>query len=251
MIKLNQLSTKAPENFNKEETKILTKALVKKIAELTEVMYAERKNALLVVFQAMDGSGKDSAVKNVFEEVTPTFIRTHGFNKPSSEEFSHDFLWRVHKLAPAKGMIQVFVRSHYEDVLVQRVHGWIDEERVNLRIDAINAFEKLLEFDNNTKVLKFYFHISQEEQEVQLRERVEDPTKHWKHNDNDWEERKIWDTYMDAYENCMNKSAIPWNVVAGDQRWYRDYVVAKTIVSTLESMNCEYPCLKSELFKNP
>jgi PPK2 family polyphosphate:nucleotide phosphotransferase len=249
MIQLNSLPTTAPLELNKDDFKEKTKELHKRIGELSEVMHAEKKHALLVVFQAMDGSGKDSACKNAFGKVQAVGISTVGFCKPTDEEFRHDFLWRIHQHAPEKGMIQVFVRSHYEDVLIQRVHNWIDEERVSLRIEAINAFEKLLVFDNHTTVLKFFLHISPEEQLVQLQERVNDPTKYWKHNDGDWEERKLWDKYMDAYENCINKSAIPWYIVPGDQRWYRDYLIAQKIVEALEAMNCQYPALKSELFK--
>jgi PPK2 family polyphosphate:nucleotide phosphotransferase len=250
MIKLNNIPTTAPDHLEKDAIKEETKALVKRIGELAEVMYAEKKHALLVVLQAMDGSGKDSTIKNVFEEVTPTFITSTGFNKPTEEEFAHDFLWRVHKIAPRKGNIQVFVRSHYEDILIQRVHEWVDEKRIDNRIEAINAFEKLLVFDNNTTILKFHLHISLEEQETQLTERVTDPNKFWKHNDNDWEERKLWDKYMFCYEEAINRcNAIPWEVVPGDQRWYRDYVIAGKIVEALEAMNCKFPALKSELFK--
>ena len=249
MIKLNSLSTKAPEHLKKDEIKAKTKELVKKIGELSEVMHAEKKHALLIVLQAMDGSGKDSTVKNVLGKVDPVAITTVGYNKPTDEEFAHDFLWRIHKNTPRKGMIQVFVRSHYEDILVQRVHRWIDEERVSNRIDAINAFEKLLVFDNNTSVLKFHLHISLEEQEMQLTERVTEPEKFWKHNDSDWEERKLWDNYMFCYEDAINRcNAVPWNVVAGDARWYRDYIIAGKIVEAMEAMGCEYPVLKSELF---
>ena len=249
MIKLNSLSTKAPEHLKKDEIKEKTKELVKRIGELSEVMHAEKKHALLIVLQAMDGSGKDSTVKNVLGKVNPVAITTVGYNKPTDEEFAHDFLWRIHKNTPRKGMIQVFVRSHYEDILVQRVHKWIDEERVSNRIDAINAFEKLLVFDNNTSVLKFYLHISLEEQEMQLTERVTEPEKFWKHNDGDWEERKLWDNYMFCYEDAINRcNAVPWNVVASDARWYRDYVIAGKIVEAMEAMDCEYPALKSELF---
>ena len=249
MIKLNSLSTKAPNHLKKDEIKEKTKELVKRIGDLSEVMHAEKKHALLVVIQAMDGSGKDSTVKSVFEAVNPVAITTVGYNKPTDEEFAHDFLWRIHKNTPHKGMIQVFVRSHYEDILIQRVHKWIDEERVSNRIDAINAFEKLLVFDNNTSVLKFHLHISLEEQEMQLMERVTDPEKFWKHNDGDWEERKLWDNYMFCYEEAVNRcDAVPWNVVAGDERWYRDYVIAEKVVEALEAMGCEYPALKSELF---
>lgn len=166
------------------------------------------------------------------------------FKKPTEEEFAHDFLWRVHKHTPAKGMIQIFVRSHYEDVLIQRVHNWIDEERVNKRIQAINAFEELLQFDNNTHIFKFYLHISKEQQEEELKERLNESDKYWKHNANDWKEREYWDDYMRCYEDVINRSTIPWTIVPVDQRWYRDYVISKTLVEALEKLDMKYPPLQ-------
>jgi PPK2 family polyphosphate:nucleotide phosphotransferase len=250
MIKLNEIDTTAPKKIDKEAIKEKTKDLVKRIGELTDTMYAEKKHSILVVLQAMDGSGKDSTVKNVFGKVQPSRIHVVGFNKPTIEEFAHDFLWRIHKHTPAKGMIQVFVRSHYEEILVQRVHNWVDEDRITARINAINAFETLLQTDNNTMVLKFYLHISKEEQAIQLQERIDDPEKHWKHNDNDWEEREHWDKYMTCYEDAINRcNATPWNVVPGDNRWYRDYLIAEKVVATLEAMNCQFPSLQTTMFR--
>ena len=168
-----------------------------------------------------------------------------GFKQPSSQELAHDFLWRVHKRAPAKGMIQIFNRSHYEDVLIQRVHQWISEERVDQRIEAINAFEKLLTFDNNTVIFKFYLHLSYDQQAIELQERIDEREKNWKHNPNDWKEREHWDEYMRCYEDVINRcNAVPWTIVPVDKRWYRNYIVAKTIVEKLESLNMEYPELE-------
>jgi PPK2 family polyphosphate:nucleotide phosphotransferase len=204
-------------------------------------MYAEGKHSLLVVFQGMDGSGKDGAVNNVFAKCNLSGVTVTGYKKPTEEEFAHDFLWRIHKHAPAKGQIAIFVRSHYEDVLIQRVHGWIDETRVSKRMAAINAFENLLQFDNQTVVLKFFLHISPEAQAQQLMERVETPEKRWKHNDDDWAERKLWDNYMNAYENVLNNSEITWTITPVDKRWYRDYVVSKTVCEALEKLNPKFP----------
>jgi polyphosphate kinase 2 (PPK2 family) len=170
----------------------------------------------------------------------------HSFKKPSDEQFAHDFLWRVHQNCPEKGMIQIFNRSHYEDILVQRVHGWIDEERVQKRMDAINAFEDLLQFDNNTLILKFYLHISYEQQEVELQQRLDEAEKYWKHNDGDWEQRKYWDKYMTCYEYAINNSTIPWHIIPVDSRWYRDYTMSKIVMDELENLNMKYPKREKE-----
>jgi len=154
---------------------------------------------------------------------------------------SHDFLWRVHKLVPGKGKIRIFNRSHYEDVLIQKVHHWIDDKKVEDRIVAINNFESLLTKDNNTTILKFFLNLSQEKQQEKLQERIRVLEKNWKHNPNDLEESKLWDEYMDAYENVLNKSEIPWHIIPADQRWYRNYSVAKIVLKTLEDMNLKYP----------
>lgn len=244
MIKLSEISTVAPANLEKEAAKAQTLEWIRCIGTLQAVLYAQKKYSLLVVLQGMDASGKDSAVKNVFAECNPVGINVVSFKKPTELEFAHDFLWRVHPHVPAKGMIHIFIRSHYEDVLIQRVHKWIDEKTVDKRIQAINAFEELLHFDNNTHVLKFYLHISKEQQEKELRERITEPDKHWKHNPTDWKERELWEDYMRCYEDVIQRSAIPWTVTPVDQRWYRDYVIAKTILDTLEKLDLQYPVLK-------
>ncbi len=205
---------------------------MKRLGELQQRLYAEaKKHSVLVVLQGMDASGKDGAVHKVFDQLPHHRASTwYAFKKPTEEEFAHDFLWRVHKVVPHKGMIAIFNRSHYEDILIQRVHGWIDQARVEKRMQAINAFEEALAFDANTLVFKFYMHISKDEQEIQLRQRMDDPNKFWKHNPADWEERKLWDKYMDAYEYAINESTIPWYICPVDNRWYRDYFIAKTLV---------------------
>ena len=210
------------------------------------MLYANKKNSLLIVLQGMDSSGKDGVSKAVFSKVSPTMVSAHSFRKPSEEEFSHDFLWRVHKQAPAKGEIKIFVRSHYEDILIQRVHKWIDEDRVDVRIDAINAFERLLEKDNNTIVMKFFLHLSKDRQKEKLIERIKERDKNFKHNDNDWNERKYWDDYMNAYQDAINRSSIPWVIVPSDQRWYRNYFVAKEVSERLKALNMSYPPLEDE-----
>ncbi|RMG83955.1 MAG: polyphosphate kinase [Bacteroidetes bacterium] len=244
MIKLSDFSTRPPKDLKKKATRKLTKAYAEKIGALHALIKAQKKYAVLIIFQGMDASGKDGAVKNVFEDCTHDGICVYAFKKPTEEEFAHDFLWRVHKQCPAKGEIKIFNRSHYEDVLIQRVHKWIDEDRVDKRFQAINAFEELLQFDNNTIILKFFLHISKEQQEIELRQRIDEPDKNWKHNPNDWKEREFWDEYMRCYEDVLNRSTIPWHIIPVDERWYRDYLVAKTIAETLEKLPLEWPSLK-------
>ena len=241
LIRLSEISTLPPKGIKKDDLKDETNKLVKRLGELQHLLYAEAKHSVLVVFQGMDASGKDGAVRKVFSECTIAGLDLVSFKKPTDEEFAHDFLWRVHKWVPEKGCLTIFNRSHYEDILIQRVHSWIDMKRVEKRMAAINAFEDLIQFDNNTLVFKFYMHISLEEQEAQLRERLEDPAKFWKHKDADWEERKLWDKYMEAYEYAINNSTTPWHICPVDKRWYRDYFIAKTLVEGLEKLKMQLP----------
>jgi PPK2 family polyphosphate:nucleotide phosphotransferase len=245
MIHLSKIPTTAPEGLSKKSIKDETEALVERLGELQHLLYAGGKYSMLVILQGMDASGKDGAVRNVFSQCTIAGMDLVSYKKPSEEEMGHDFLWRIHKWVPQKGMVTIFNRSHYEDILIQRVKGWISEERVKKRMAAINAFEDLIQFDNDTLVFKFYMHISNEEQEVQLRQRLEDPTKFWKHNDGDWEERKAWDKYMEAYEYAINNSSTPWHICPVDNRWYRDYFIAKTLVDRLEQLDMSFPEKKS------
>ena len=241
-IKLSDHSTDPPKGVNEEKIRDKTKDLAKEIADLQYDLYKESKQALLVIFQGMDASGKDGSTRNVFRYCGPTGISAHSFKKPTDLEFSHDFLWRVNKITPPKGHITIFNRSHYEDILVQRVHGWIDNKRAKARIDAINAWETLLAKDNNTRILKFYMHISPERQLEKLQERIDDPSKNWKHKAQDWEERKLWDKYKHYYEEAINKcNAIPWIIAPVDKRWYRNYFIAKTVCKALKDMKIKVP----------
>jgi PPK2 family polyphosphate:nucleotide phosphotransferase len=242
-IKLSTISTLPPDDLNKKKIEAKTIDMVIKIGELQHKLYAEGKQSLLVILQGMDASGKDGTVKTVFADCNPTGIDTYAFKKPTEEEFAHDFLWRVHQRSPRKGNIMIFNRSHYEDILIQRVHKWITEERVEKRMKAINVFEELMEFDNNTKVLKFYMHISPERQQEKLQERIDDPTKNWKHKAADWDENDHWDEYMNCYEYAINQSSISWHIAPCDKRWYRNYFIAKVVLETLESMNPKLPVL--------
>ncbi|MDH3648975.1 MAG: polyphosphate kinase [Saprospiraceae bacterium] len=245
-INLTEIPTIAPDGFNKKDSVKERDQLSRKIGDLQHMMYAEGKHSLLVVFQGMDASGKDGATRKVFRYCSPAGVWAYAFKKPSQAEFDHDFLWRVHKLAPRQGRIQIFNRSHYEDVLIQRVHGWITEEHAQKRIDAINAFEELLESDNNTTVVKFYMHISRQRQSEKLQERIDNPRKNWKHNPSDWKEAEQWDEYRRCYEEAINHSRIPWHIVPSDQRWYRDYFVAKKLVTIMEDLDFQLPMLSDD-----
>ncbi len=246
MINLSEISTVPPSGLKKENIKEETKDLAQEIADLQARIYAEKKHSVLIVLQGMDASGKDGITKNVFRYCNASGISAYSFKKPTDLEFAHDFLWRVHKQAPTKGHIQIFIRSHYEDILIQRVHRWIDEDRVKARMNAINNFERLLIADNNTTILKFFLHISKSRQEEKLQERIEVPRKNWKHNPDDWKEREHWEEYMACYQDAINWSKIPWHIVPVDSRWYRNYVVAKITLEKLKSLNPRYPVIKKK-----
>ncbi len=243
MIQLKDYKTAPPNEFNKDDLKEATKDYVEELGKLQRLLRAESRHAVLVILQGMDASGKDGTVYKVFRDCGHNGVSTYSFKKPTQLEFAHDFLWRVHQQVPAKGEIKIFNRSHYEDILIQRVHGWVSEERVHQRMKAINAFEELLQFDNNTTIIKFFLHTSYDQQAEELQERIDEPDKHWKHNPNDWEERKHWDKYMACYEYVLNNSIIPWNVIPVDKRWYRDYLVSKTMVEILKGLDMKYPVL--------
>src|SRR4051812_10386353 len=184
-IKLADIDTRAPKDFDKQETKEKNIKLQEELDDLQNLLYAEGKHAILVVIQGMDASGKDGVIRNVFGKLNPQGVLVKSYKAPSAEELAHDFLWRIHNHAPAKGMIQIFNRSHYEDILITRVHKWCDDVTAKKRMKAINDFEKLLAEHNHTTILKFYLHISPEEQQERLRERISDASKQWKYNEND------------------------------------------------------------------
>lgn len=244
-IKLSQVSTRADKDLDKKDTKEKTAKLLEELDELQNLLYAERKHSLLIVIQGMDASGKDGAIRNVFGYLNPQGITVKSFKAPTDEELSHDFLWRIHQNAPAKGMIQIFNRSHYEDILITRVHKWCDDETANKRMKAINDWEDLLTQHNNTHILKFYLHVSAEEQQSRLEERVKDPTKMWKYNDNDFAEAKLWEIYMNMYEDAFaNCNLPPWNIIPSDQNWYKEYLIANKVRDTLKNLDMQFPGLK-------
>jgi PPK2 family polyphosphate:nucleotide phosphotransferase len=243
---LNDIPTAPDSKLDKDDFKDLTKGYQDKISDLQEKLFAESKQSLLILFQGMDAAGKGGAVKQTFEEVNPMGVRVYGFKKPTDAEFAHDFLWRVHAVVPPKGMIHIFDRSHYEDVLIQRVHNWIDEKRVFQRFKHINQFEELLVEENKTTVIKFFLHVSKDEQLKRLNERKNDPEKMWKHNDNDFVEREHWDDYAKAYESVFEHCSkyAPWHIIPTDDNWYKEYLLAKIVCETLEQMNPQYPSIK-------
>jgi len=231
------------EDDDKKRVKKQRKKNVKAIDDLQERLYAESKQSLLIVLQAMDGAGKDSTTRKCFGELNPQGVRVWSFKAPSDLELSHDFLWRVHARCPGQGYIGVFNRSHYEDVLIVKVHGWAPAELIEKRYDHINAFERLLA-DHGTRVLKLMIHISKGYQLGRMRRRLERQDKHWKFNPADLEERELWPKYMDAYETALSRcstDAGPWYVIPGEQRWFRDLVVTQLIRQTLEDMDPQFP----------
>ena len=227
----------------KAKAKEATAELIARLGGLQERLYANASRALLIVLQGMDTSGKDSTIKHVMSGVNPQGCRVATFKTPSSRELAHDFLWRVHQEVPPKGHIGIFNRSHYEDVLITRVHGLISHKQVQQRFDKIKEFEELLA-ESGTAVIKFFLHISKDEQRERLEERIHDPEKRWKLSVGDLEERKLWNEYLAAFEDVISATSTdhaPWYVVPANRKWYRDLVVADTVVSTLEDMKLKCP----------
>ncbi len=219
------------------------------LQELQELLYAEGKHKVLVVLQAMDTGGKDGAIRRVFDGVNPQGVKVASFKAPTPEELAHDFLWRVHKVVPARGEMVIFNRSHYEDVLVVRVHNYVPKEVWSKRYEQINDFEKMLA-DNGTTIVKFFLHISKDEQKARLQARLDDPTKHWKFSLGDLDERKLWDDYQAAYEDALNKTSTeyaPWYIVPANRKWYRDLVISTILVDTLKGLKMKFPKPKDDL----
>ncbi len=217
-----------------------------RLSELQELLYAEGKHALLVVLQAMDGGGKDSTIRSVFSGVNPQGCQVVNFKAPTAPELSHDFLWRVHPHTPGRGYITVFNRSHYEDVLAARVNGLVEQERWERRYEHINAFEKTLH-DEGVTILKFFLHITKEYQRQRLQRRVDRPQKRWKFDPADLAERARWSEYQQAYQDALRRCSTnwaPWYVVPAEKRWYRDLVILRVLIKTLESLDMKFPPLK-------
>ncbi|MCU7693567.1 PPK2 family polyphosphate kinase [Haoranjiania flava] len=242
---LHKISTLPPKGAEKEAYKTKTKEILCQLDDYQNLLYAEGRHSVLIVLQGMDASGKDGLIRDVFTYMNPQGISVQSFKVPTEEELGHDFLWRIHKHAPAKGMIQVFNRSHYEDVLVVRVHGQVSDELAQGRMKAINNFERMLTEHNNTHILKFYLHVSAEEQEGRLKERMVNEQKMWKYNANDFNEAKLRNEYIKYYNEVFNTcNEVPWNIVPADKNWYKEYVVAETLLNLFKSLNMKYPVLK-------
>ncbi|MGC1583219.1 MAG: polyphosphate kinase 2 family protein, partial [Candidatus Acidiferrales bacterium] len=214
-----------------------------KLDSLQYLMYAERKHALLVVFQAMDAGGKDGTIRHVMSGLNPQGCAVTSFKQPSAEELAHDFLWRIHKAMPQIGDIGIFNRSHYEDVLVARVHNLVPKEVWSARYGEINAFEELM-CENRLTIVKFFLHISKEEQKKRFMERIDDVDKRWKISAADFAERKYWDDYVNAYEHAISRcstSVAPWYIIPANKKWFRNLAVSRILVETLESFNMKIP----------
>ncbi len=242
-VRLSDWPTKAGDKEKRDETEQETAELQNQLSEWQEKLYAEGQQSLLLILQARDAGGKDSTVKHVLAGVNPQGIIVTSFKVPSDIEQKHDFLWRVHPHAPATGMMAVFNRSHYEEVLVTRVHGQVSGGQAQHHFAHIRAFEALLH-DKGTRILKVYLHISPEEQKERLLERVQKPEKHWKFNIGDLDERAHWKDYTRYYQEMMEATSTdiaPWYVIPADQKWYRDRLISQLLVDTLAEMNPQFP----------
>ncbi|OXM82323.1 PPK2 family polyphosphate kinase [Paenibacillus rigui] len=233
----------------KEEIAEQYHKLQEELAEMQDKLFAQKKHSLLVIIQGMDCSGKDGVIKKVFSGINPQGVSVASFKKPTLEEASHDFLWRTHKEVPGRGYIAVFNRSYYEEVLITRVHGQIDEEEAKQRFKQIKHFEKLL-ISHDTQVVKIFLHISKSFQISKIQKRLSDPSKMWKFDPNDLLERNYWDAYEEAYadvfSHCSFKES-PWYIVPANQRWFRDYLVLQIVVDALRKLPLEYPQPDSKL----
>ncbi len=243
--KLAAIDTSSTCDFvgDKSTTAAILDEMSARLTTLQTVLYAEQKHKILIVLQAMDTGGKDGVIRKVFSGINPQGVRIASFKAPTPPELAHDYLWRVHQQVPAKGELVVFNRSHYEDVLITRVHGWIDDATAKRRFRQINNFEAML-VEEGTTILKFFLHISKDEQKQRLQDRLDDPAKTWKFNIGDLAEREKWDDYQRVYEDAINQTSsphAPWHIVPADRKWIRDLVVSSVLVKTLEDLNMAYP----------
>jgi len=249
-LSLNDDDARAPKSLPKgDELKDLIDKQLRKLGELQDIFFAEARRSLLIVLQGRDASGKDGVVRTVIGACNPSGVRINSFKAPSHVELAHDYLWRIHQVTPEKGHLAIFNRSHYEDVIVVRVHELVPEDVWSQRYEQINNFEKMLT-ENGTAILKFFLHVSSGEQKERLRDRVQDKTKNWKFNAGDLEERNLWDKYTEAYRDALTKCSTawaPWYVVPADSNKARNYLIAKRLVKTLEDLNPEYPKPKTDL----
>lgn len=244
-VDLAAIDTRATPGFDgdKDDSLPVLDDLRQRLAKLQDVLYAEGTRRVLVVLQAMDTGGKDGTIRHVFRYIDPIGVRMEGFKKPSDDDLAHDYLWRVHPHVPGDGELVVFNRSHYEDVLVVRVHGHIDAERAQMRFRHIREFERLL-VEEGTTIVKLFLHISEDEQKQRLQARLDEPDKRWKFSMADLAERERWDEYQRVHEEAIGATSTtgaPWYVVPADRKWYRNLAVATILVETLEGLDMRYP----------
>lgn len=242
-VRLKKFATDDTLGVTEAEAAARRETLAKRLEALQEVLYAEQKRSVLIVLQAMDAGGKDGTIQHVMSGVNPQGCTVTSFKPPSTLELAHDFLWRVHAAAPARGKIGIFNRSHYEDVLVTRVHNLVPKKVWGKRFAQINAFEELLT-ENGTTVLKFFLHISKDEQKRRFDDRLKDPEKYWKASLADFKEREFWDQYQEAYEDVLERCSTdnaPWFIIPADHKWFRDDAISEILVNALERMKLEYP----------
>jgi PPK2 family polyphosphate:nucleotide phosphotransferase len=242
---------KSERSDSKAKDALTLEKLATEINALQDILHAQAKHKVLLILQGMDASGKDGTVKHVFSECDPLGIRLASFKAPSDEELARDYLWRVHAQVPKKGEVVIFNRSHYEDVLIVKVHDWIDEAECKRRYAQINDFERMLT-DTGTTIIKCFLHISKEEQKVRMEERLGDPTKIWKFNPNDLSERAVWSKYMVAYENALQATSTndaPWYVIPADSKTNRNLLISRILLSTLKSLSLEYPPVPPDYYE--
>lgn len=242
MIDLSKYATRAPKEVKREETEAATKNLQARLFDLQRLLYANAERSLLIILQGLDASGKDSTIRHVFSCVNPMGCNVKSFKKPTEEELRRDFLWRIYPHVPPKGMMQIFNRSHYEDILVPTVHGTHTNGTIQKRFDYINTFEHRLK-NNGTIILKFFLHISLEKQQEKMELRMKDPRKKWKYDIADKIEEKNRVAYSEVYEEIFRRCSpnIPWQVIPADQKWYRNMLIAQRVVNELEKLDMKYP----------
>jgi PPK2 family polyphosphate:nucleotide phosphotransferase len=242
-VDLSSWKTDENEGLDKKLGSKVTKDLNERLERAQELLWAEDRHKVLLVLQATDTGGKDGTIRHVFDGVNPQGVRVASFKKPTDDELAHDYLWRVHRHVPSSGEMVIFNRSHYEDVLVVRVHGWVSEEKVQQRFHHIREFERLLA-DEGTTIAKFYLHISKDEQKERLQSRLDEPEKNWKFSTGDLEERKLWDDYQDAFADMLGQTSTdyaPWYVIPADRKWFRNLLISRIVVDTLEGLEMAYP----------
>jgi len=242
-VDLSDWDTDENEGLNKSLGQKATKGLNDRLETAQELLWAEDKHKVLFVLQATDSGGKDGTIRHVFDGVNPQGVRVASFKKPSDEELAYDYLWRVHKHVPSTGEMVIFNRSHYEDVLVVRVHGWVDEEQIQKRFHHIREFERLMA-DEGTTITKFYLHISKDEQKERLQARLDEPDKNWKFSSSDLNERKHWDEYQRVFADMLSQTSTeyaPWYVIPANRKWFRNLLISRIAVDLLEGLDMQYP----------